>query len=85
MQVKFEHIQRCVEGHKILKCERVFFPELGLPNHSEVHLHLDNGVTIALTSVGVQFMNVPPGEVEDDRILKSGLSLKNPVDLTKVF
>lgn len=60
----FDHIRKVCEGKRIVRMERIFFEELGLPGHNEVHLELDNGVTLALTSTGVHVMNVPISEVE---------------------
>jgi hypothetical protein len=66
----FDHIRQVVEGQRIVRVERVFFDDVGLPGHNEVHLELDNGVTIALTSTGVQIMRVPIADVQTPALLR---------------
>lgn len=65
----FDHIRKVVEGQKIVRIERIFFDTIGMPDHSEVQLELNNGVILGLTSTGVTVSNVPIAE----SVLPSGI------------
>lgn len=72
MLTAFDHIRKVCEGQRIVRIERPFFNEIGLPNHNEVHVELTNGVTLVLSSTGVSVMNVPIAEVDHIPGLKLG-------------